>query len=424
MGYRQECFQVFPLVVPADQTTTITIRALYDHCRLEKNTEYEVAYYPKEYWTEECKRKTFFLRPQGDSLVISHHFTGEQEHVFTVTYEQDGEEQSVGTFSVYSLQPDLFARRPFKGDLHMHSYYSDGRQSPAYVGAYSRMVGLDFIAITDHHQYAPSLEVQNAFSEVAVDLRMFPGEEVHPPECHTHLVNFGGSFSVNQLFQDRESYRHELEGVMQGLNPLPAGIDPYEYASLVWSLDKIREAKGLGIFCHPHWVTDNRFNVPRPLLDYLFEQQPFDAFELLGGIAPQCNNLQVAYYNEQRAHGRIIPIVGSSDSHSCLNHTRLGAIHTIVFSPTLELQDLISSVKELYSVAVEAIPGENSRVYGPLRLVKYAEFLLRKYVPLHDRMCFAEGNHMLDYIGGNEEAANWLQACKGQVGRLMDKLWA
>jgi hypothetical protein len=424
MAREQEYFRVFPLVVPADKRTKITIRALYDHCRFEDGVEYEISYYPKEYWTDEHKQKRFLITAQGNTLDILYHFAGEQEHIFAVSKRSNGEKQLIGTFSVYSLQPDLFKRRPFKGDLHMHTHYSDGLESPAYVAASSRQIGFDFIAITDHHKYAPSLEVQQVYGDVAVDLCMFPGEEVHPPECNTHLVNFGGNRSINELFQDRKWYQHQIDSVMQKLGPLPPGIDPYEYASVLWCLDQIREAKGLGIFCHPHWVWDNRYNIPQPFLDFIFEQQPFDAFELLGGITAQDNNLQVAYYNEQRAQGKTIPIVGVSDSHGCHFRDHFGATYTMVFSPSLELQDLISSIKELYSVAIEEIPGENPRVYGPFRLVKYAQFLLREYAPLHDRLCYAEGNHMFDYASGNKKAATWLKACQGQVKRLMDGLWA
>ncbi|NMB45516.1 MAG: hypothetical protein GX998_03800 [Firmicutes bacterium] len=424
MDREHEYYQVFPLVVPADQMTTITIRSPYDHCRFEDAKEYEVAYYPKEYWPNEHPKKEFAVRAQGSSLIIPYHFTGEQEHIFAVATQVNGTRKPIGTFSVYSLQRDLFERRPFKGDLHMHTYYSDGAESPAYVAASSRKIGLDFIAITDHHKYAPSLEALEAYSSTVVDLQMFPGEEVHPPECHTHIVNFGGSFSINELFEDRNWYQHEIKRVIEELGPLPPGIEPHEYASVFWCFEKVREAQGLGIFCHPHWVTDNRYNIPQPFLEYVFEKQPFDAFELLGGITPEDNNLQVAYYNEQRAHGKVIPIVGVSDAHGCHSRQNFGATYAMVFSPTLRLQDIISSINELYSVAIEAIPGENPRVYGPFRLVKYARFLLREYIPLHDRLCFAEGNHMLDFIRGSKDAAAWLEASQGQTKRLMDRLWA
>ena len=85
---------------------------------------------------------------------------------------------------------------PYKGDLHIHSNRSDGREPPAHVAARCRQIGLDFVALTDHHQYAPSLEAIAAFTAAPVDLALYPGEEVHAPGNPIHIVNFGGRFSV------------------------------------------------------------------------------------------------------------------------------------------------------------------------------------------------------------------------------------
>ena len=62
MEREHEYFQVFPLVVPADKTTTITIRGLYEHSRFEHDAEYEVTYYPKEYWTDDYKQKKLVVK--------------------------------------------------------------------------------------------------------------------------------------------------------------------------------------------------------------------------------------------------------------------------------------------------------------------------------------------------------------------------
>jgi hypothetical protein len=50
----------------------------------------------------------------------------------------------------------------------------------------------------------------------------------------------------------------------------------------------------------------------------LFEQLPFDAYEIIGGFSlnePESNILQAARYNDERARGRSLPIVGVSDAH-------------------------------------------------------------------------------------------------------------
>ena len=48
--------------------------------------------------------------------------------------------------------------------------------------------------------------------------------------------------------------------------------------------------------------------------------------------------------------------------------------YTVVFSTSLELEDIIESIKAGYSVGVEAIPGREVRVYGSLRLTLLHSF--------------------------------------------------
>jgi len=91
---------------------------------------------------------------------------------------------------------------------------------------------LDFLAITDHHRYAPSIEAIDAYAGLPIDLRLYPGEEVHPPENPVHMVNFGGSFSVNDLFSS-ETYRVEVQEIAESLSNFLSDNERYAYASCV-----------------------------------------------------------------------------------------------------------------------------------------------------------------------------------------------
>ena len=92
-----------------------------------------------------------------------------------------------------------------------------------------------------------------------------------------------------------------------------------------------------------------------------------------------------------------------------------------MFSPALDFTNISRSIKDLYSVAVEAIPGEAVHVYGPLRLVKYTYFLLSEIMPEHDALCQAEGDLMLAYQDGEAQARMQLNALKGQVERFWQR---
>jgi hypothetical protein len=283
---------------------------------------------------------------------------------------------------------------------------------------------MDFMAVTDHRRYAPSLEAQQTYEGLDMDLRIYTGEEIHAPDNPVHMINFGGCFSINDLFRDESAYRNCVGAVEQRLGPLPPGVNRYQYASCVLCFEKIREAEGLGIFCHPYWFTAHRYSPSGALTSHLFETQPFDAFELIGGFHRHeidSNTLQVARYQEERTRGRTIPIVGASDAHGCERGDLFGWFYTIVLSPTPDLPDLIGSIKALYSVAVEALPGETARAYGPFRLVKYALFLLREMFPQHEALCTEEGRLMIEHAAGDGTASTALRLLAGRTAKLWDR---
>ena len=96
---------------------------------------------------------------------------------------------------------------PFIGDLHMHTNLSDGAHDPENVAATYRSRGYDFLAITDHHRYYPSLRAIEAFKNIPTEFNLVPGEEVHLPAINgfrvdPHTINFGGEYSINSLVED------------------------------------------------------------------------------------------------------------------------------------------------------------------------------------------------------------------------------
>ena len=361
-------YDVTPRILPADSEAEITIRPLYDHCGFAAGKPYGIQHYLMDDSPTAPKSAlagTYAVKPdKAGRLRFRGYFAGEQEHWVRVTPPPAQNTPAID-FRLFSLQPDLFRRRPFKGDFHIHSNRSDGRESPAYVAAACRRIGLDFMAVTDHYRYAPSLEAMRAFANVKHDLRIFPGEEVHPPEVPVHLVNFGGAFSVNALFKTAR-YRRDLRTMVAEMAATcrPA-VDPYQAAACMWSGARTREGGGLSIFCHPYWISGSTYNVSASLNEWMFAHQPFDAFELIGGYHRyelDCGELQVAWYNEQRLKGRNPPVVGASDAHGCECGELFSWYYSIVFSPSLD--DLLESVRQGYSVAVQSLPGDIVRPTG------------------------------------------------------------
>jgi len=420
--------EVFPKIVPAGRRVTVDVRLASHGQGFKPHTDYVVSHFPSEtYATLVRSQNTITCRTEDGVLHVARKWQGEQEHVLTVEELSKGKTIPLGSVRVYSLEQDLFTRRAFKGDFHVHTSRSDGQEPPGHVAAACRRTGLDFMAVTDHSIYAPSLEAQRAYKGVDIDLAIFPGEEVHPPGNHAHFVNFGGRSSVNTLYADETAYRTQVEEIVQTLPDLPVDVDPFEYASCVWCCQRIREAGGLAIFCHPYWFYERRLYIPTfALVSQLLETQPFDAVELLGGFLrdkADGNRLMLARYHEDVAKGRQHAIVGVSDTHGCETGELLGWYYTLVFCRTLDLPEIVDSVKNHCAVAVEAIPGEVVRAYGPFRMVKYANFLLREVMPHHDALCAEEGDLMLKFFLGDHAAAEALHAQQGQTAAWSDRCY-
>lgn len=422
-------FEVFPKIVRAHGETTITVRAPSRRPPLLDGAICDVRILAAEGHQGKADRSDSLqmrLEPGQGELSLTALFAGEQEHVILIEGCQSTGAEGVVELRVYSVEDDLFALRPYKGDFHIHSDRSDGREPPAHVAAACRRIGLDFVAVTDHYRYEPSLEAIRAFDGIETDFRIFPGEEVHPPDNPVHIVNFGGSFSVNALMNDEDAYRAQVKAIEEQLTGLRPGVDAYVYASAVWCFDRTREAGGLSLFCHPYWFTEHRYDVPEALTSQLLDDQPFDALELVSGYSHasvESNILQVARYNDERARGKKIPVVGVSDAHGCEKGELFGWYYTIVFAPSPDLAEIIQGVKDLRSVAVEALPGQTPRAHGPFRLTKYAQFLLREVLWRHDGLCRDEGELMLAHIAGDRNAADSLRALKGRTEALYNRLW-
>lgn len=447
---------VEPCVVAAGQTTRLTIRldsvqADPDDGFSLRNGQLFLGRYP-------CRLRLYGLQYPGrqtlenslidvaglesaQSLTADVYFPCEQEYHLRVFRVAEQKEELVARLPLYALEADLLACRPWKGDLHMHSIRSDGQDTPQHVAAACRRIGFDFMALTDHRRFTPSLEAIDAFAPVPHDLVLLTGEEVHPPDNPVHIVHVGGPESINERF-DSDEYRRAIGERVAAADreELPADVDPAVYVSTCWTFEQIAAGGGLSIFCHPYWLDANAqhvqgYYISEPLTTRLLADLTFDALELLGGYhlyETDSNNLQLARYHEERAAGKIIPIVGVSDAHGCETGQLFGWFYTIVFSETAQFTDLKRAIKDCRSVAVEALPGEVARVHGPFRLVRYALFLLRAYFPRHDRLCRAEGDAMLAYIGESAEpdapdkagAARRLRQLSGQVSSLQQRLFA
>jgi hypothetical protein len=463
LGYGIELYDydIFPKVVPSGKESTITIQPLGAHVAFTQSA-YALLLCP----LDEGKSANYPERKNNISLPVKPNAQGNITFTFTFFGEQEFLLRLCGEnfyleLSVFTLFEDLVGRYPYKGDLHTHSVGSDGKQAAEIVAANMRKCGYDFIAVTDHFRYAPSLDAIAALKDCPTDMVVFPGEEVHLPGDGTpqhinavHIINFGGDYSVNGLVADEEgnalpperraripnpppvlsrpAYYTAVDALAEEIDwpeDCPRGSERYTYASCKWIFDHIRRANGLGVLCHPYRLT-YVLEVPPSLVDYMMETHPFDAFEVVGGKKDhEQNSWQVAQYHNDRARGRVYPVVGSSDSHSSVMNPYARCCHTLVFAPDCTRDAVVSSIKSYYSIAVDngtnpaGTPGVPSYI-GTLRFVRYATFLEKYYFPLHDELCFEEGRAMKDWLCGVPGAEEILRVLRGRTQTQRKKYFA
>ena len=373
---------------------------------------------------------------ENNEFSFEYDFPLESEYFIRIV--KDG--KRVVQLSVYAVEGDLIGRYPLTGDQHMHSFYSDGSEHPAIVCANYRAFGYDYIPITDHRRYYSSLEAINFYRDVDCGLEIIPGEEIHLPDNDIHIVNFGGKYSINGLLaesaQNKEKgegaefrsfegfpcppvmtadeYRAEVNALIPTLN-IPDDIEKFTYAACVWIFNHIRKAEGVGIYCHPYWISD-MFQVPENITEYMLTQHPFDAYELLGGeVYYEQNGFQIASLNDILAKVIDYPTVASTDSHCSYPTSPIShAVRTITFSPENKREAILDSIRGGFTVAVDATMPEE-RLHGSLRLTKYAWFVLRHYfaLPGISGNAAEEGRLMAEYA---------LSRCPDRKKELADRI--
>ncbi len=398
-------FMCFPSVVCVGRETTVTVTPRDISRIFRAETEYELCIIDlRGDQTNYHIGHTFDYPFEICDGCLRFTYTFEREQEYSVRFRIKGSKE---TFKIplYAVDPDLYELRPLKGDLHTHTYYSDGADGVAMTPADYREEGFDFFALTDHNRMFTSVLAKELYDGVPLGMHIMSGEEVHTPDSMLHIVHIGGSESVCEKYIHRyDDYISAVDQLEKGLSHVP---DLYRRRTAMakWACDQIHKAGGLAIFAHPFWRPD-KYNVSQDFCDILFNEIDFDAFELVGGIAPKLNNLQLALWQEQAFKGNLIPAVGSSDSHD--HDSAKGGFSkrfTVVFAKENTTDAILDAIREGYCVAGELPVASESEVrfYGTqLRLVAFAHFLFENYFNETCRLCVGEGILMRRYAEGED----------------------
>ncbi|MEU4652621.1 CehA/McbA family metallohydrolase [Streptomyces sp. NPDC023723] len=90
----------------------------------------------------------------------------------------------------------------YRGDCHLHSWYSDGRRTPAEIAALARAAGLDFINSSEHNTHAAHAH----WAELAGDdLLIMVGEEVTTRNGHVLALGTDPGTFVDWRYRARDN---------------------------------------------------------------------------------------------------------------------------------------------------------------------------------------------------------------------------
>lgn len=424
-------YDVFPKVVPADEFSEICIRPRFAHADFSDDAVISVLLAPYDRTSPPFEPE---WRIEDGMIFVRARFESEQEHSLQIVQTFENGRVCKNDFRLFSLKPDWFALRPFKGDLHLHSRKSDGSEDGCYIASRYREGGFDFMALTDHRLYEPSLEVIEYWKDINPDFKIFPGEEVHSPDNPVHIVNFGGSRSVNEIYRkDEEKYRKEIAEIIENMPDKEEGKDYFVVAASEWVFKNIQNCGGLALFSHPYWGIAPGNYVSEWDIGEILKRRKFDAYETIGGFSRWqyfSNNMQVVRYYKEAAEGNNFPVVGVSDCHDVdrfefdgnrggrmLSDSKDGDLfnwyYTIVLAEECELPSLISNIRKCNSIAVCAPSNERPELFGSFRAVRYGHFLLREYFPQLKTFTAIEGLLMQHHLSGLDS----IEALKAVRGR-------
>ncbi len=438
-------FKITPRVVEAGKKTKVSVTGLDFPSRFYDDTEYRVTVTAADCYTyhdisnigtrDRIYSEEIVTMPEDGVLSFEYEFTGEhlwhiniarcecEKHIIPVRQrwkvKQNKLLESVLKFDIYSLESDLYSKKPYKGDFHIHTYMSDGCESPALVAARYRQAGFDTIAITDHYTMDGSLNAIEAFGGMDTGLKLFRGEEVHHDtgRASFHVVNLNPEWSVNKLIiDDADKCEQEVAAITEGLD-IENDFVRCEVAWHKWVNDKIHEAGGISIFPHPFWELRGAYNITGAVTDEVYRRGFTDVIEIIGGIDKENNRLQMQLYYEMKNKGFVYPGVTSSDSHSTLGGGLFNKVWTVVYAENEE--DILNSIKCGQTASVDQMTEGDNNVYSDsVRLSRYTWFLLKNYYDRHDYYAHSVGAAMVNYALGDSEQRCLIEALEKEAKKF------
>jgi hypothetical protein len=210
----------------------------------------------------------------------------------------------------------------YRGDCHLHSWYSDGRRTPAEIAALARAAGLDFINTSEHNTHSSHAHWA---SEAGDDLLIMLGEEVTTRNGHVVALGTEPGTFIDWRYRARDNRFGRFAR-------------------------QIRRAGGLVVPAHPHATCVG--------CNWKFGFGEADAIEVWNGPYTPDDEMALADWDSmlvasvRSASRSWIPAMGNSDAHR--DPDPVGSPQTVVLADDLTREAIQEGIRAGRSYVAES----------------------------------------------------------------------
>jgi len=197
---------------------------------------------------------------------------------------------------------------------------------------------------------------------------------------------------------------------------LDENIDKLHYARNIWAINKVHEAKGVAILCHPNWIYyDEKYHLHQAIYKQLLKTSKIDGVEVIGDIdkIEECNNLTYLTFLQTPNKYKKLAAIGNSDAHDS-NHD-LGVRYSIAFVKKRNDEGVIDAIKEARTIAVLKRSEEEYQVIAEDRLASYALFLIKEYFPRHEKLRYKVARLYIDELINGFDFRNKIEITRSKL---------
>lgn len=276
----------------------------------------------------------------------------------------------------------------YRGDLHLHTYHSDGHMSVAELLDTARQLGLDFVALTDHNNVT---QLYHEDLEGADDVVVIPGMELST--YYGHALSLGTTGWIDwRVGQDGRTMQD--------------------------AAGEVHAQGGLLVAAHPGNAGDPTCTGCRWLF-HRFQPGGLDGIEVWNGPwhRPRGSNeisLQIWYHWLSAGHR--LPATAGSDGHRTTSYHRPGSGFSLIWADELSADALLRGLRQGH-VMLSSGPRlwiEASRPGGDVAIMGEAIPATGLAVPVRLRWLDAPAEAAVRLVVDGYVQAEWVSTPAGE----------